>query len=145
MVNLVQDFLVVSRGSQIRAVGSSSAPIVFTSVNDMIGSVTESSAGQWGGIVILGKAPTNKCDPAALASCKIEAEGNAGPYGGDKPTDNSGIMKFVQVKYAGYEVIKDNELNGVTFAGVGSGTVVDYLQVHNNLDDGVESSAALLI
>ncbi len=132
------DFLVVSRGSQIRAVGSAAAPIVFTSVNDMIGSATENSAGQWGGIVILGKAPTNKCDQAALASCKIEAEGNAGPYGGDKPTDNSGILKFVQVKYAGFEVIKDNELNGVTFAGVGSATVVDYLQVHNNMDDGVE-------
>lgn len=132
------DFLVVSRGSQIRAVGSANAPIVFTSVNDMIGTANDTSAGQWGGIVILGKAPTNKCDAAALASCKIEAEGNAGPYGGDKPNDNSGILKFVQVKYAGYEVVKDNELNGITFAGVGNGTVVDYVQVHNNSDDGVE-------
>ena len=104
----------------------------------MIGTANDASAGQWGGIVLLGKAPTNKCDAAALAACKIEAEGNAGPYGGDRPTDSSGILKFVQVKYAGYEVIKDNELNGVTFAGVGSGTVVDYLQVHNNSDDGVE-------
>ena len=132
------DFLVVARGSKISAVGSANAPIVFTSVNDMIGTANDASAGQWGGIVLLGKAPTNKCDAAALASCKIEAEGNAGPYGGDRPTDSSGILKFVQVKYAGYEVIKDNELNGVTFAGVGSGTVVDYLQVHNNSDDGVE-------
>lgn len=132
------DFLVIARGSKIRAVGSSSNPIVFTSVNDMIGSVTEDSTAQWGGLVILGKAPSNKCDQAALATCKIEAEGNAGPYGGDKPDDNSGILKFVQVKYAGYEVLTDNELNGITFAGVGSGTVVEYIQVHNNLDDGVE-------
>jgi hypothetical protein len=132
------DYLVIARGSQIRAVGTSSNPIVFTSVNDMIGSVTEDSTAQWGGIVILGKAPSNKCDQAALATCKIEAEGNAGPYGGDKPEDNSGILKFVQVKYAGFEVLTDNELNGITFAGVGSGTVVDYIQVHNNLDDGVE-------
>jgi hypothetical protein len=132
------DFLVVARGSKLNAVGAANAPIVFTSVNDMIGTANDSSAGQWGGIVLLGKAPTNKCDPAALASCKIEAEGNAGPYGGDKPTDSSGILKYVQVKYAGYEVIKDNELNGITFAGVGSGTVVDYVQVHNNMDDGVE-------
>lgn len=132
------DFLVVSRGSQIRAVGSATAPIVFTSVNDIIGTANETSAGQWGGMVILGRAPTNKCDANALADCKIEAEGNAGPYGGDKPNDNSGILKFVQVKYAGYEVVKDNELNGITFAGVGAATVVDYVQVHNNLDDGVE-------
>lgn len=132
------DFLVVSRGSKISAVGTASAPVVFTSINDLIGTANDTSSGQWGGIVILGRAPSNKCDAAALANCKIEAEGNAGPYGGDEPTDSSGILKFVQVKYSGYEVIKDNELNGVTFAGVGSGTTVDYLQVHNSSDDGVE-------
>lgn len=132
------DYLVIARGSQIRAVGTSASPIVFTSVNDMIGSVNEDSTAQWGGLVLLGRAPSNKCDAAALAGCKIEAEGNAGPYGGDKPEDNSGILKFVQVKYAGFEVLTDNELNGITFAGVGSGTTVDYIQVHNNLDDGVE-------
>ena len=95
-------------------------------------------AGQWGGIVLLGKAPTNKCDAAALANCKIEAEGNAGPYGGADAADNSGVLKYVRVKHAGYEVLQDNELNGITFAGVGRGTTVEYIQVHNNLDDGVE-------
>jgi hypothetical protein len=71
-------------------------------------------------------------------SCSIQAEGNAGPYGGYNAADNSGVYKYIQIKYAGYEVIKDNELNGLTLAGVGSGTVVQNVQVHANLDDGLE-------
>lgn len=132
------DYLVIARGSKIQAIGTHSEPIVFTSVNDMLGLSDENSFGEWGGVVILGNAPTNKCDPAALASCQVEAEGEAGPYGGNNPEDNSGALRYVQVKYAGFEVIPDNELNGITFAGVGSGTRVEYIQVHNNLDDGVE-------
>ncbi|MDP5136199.1 hypothetical protein ORJ04_09580 [Rheinheimera baltica] len=132
------DYLVVARGSKIQAVGTETAPIVMTSVNDMLGLSDEESSAEWGGLVILGKAPTNKCDQANLASCQVEAEGEAGPYGGDNPDDNSGALKYVQVRYAGFEVIPDNELNGITFAGVGRGTTVEYIQVHNNLDDGVE-------
>lgn len=130
------DYLVISRGSKIQAVGTASAPIVFTSVNDMLGLSDEESAGQWGGMVLLGNAPTNKCPD--LTNCAVEAEGEAGKYGGNNPEDNSGALKYVQVKYAGYEVIPDNELNGITFAGVGRGTTVEYIQVHNNVDDGVE-------
>jgi trimeric autotransporter adhesin len=132
------DYLVVARGSKIQAVGTASAPIIMTSVNDMLGLSDNESAAEWGGLVLLGKAPTNKCDQANLASCQVEAEGEAGPYGGDNPDDNSGALKYVQVRYAGFEVIPDNELNGITFAGVGRGTTVEYIQVHNNLDDGVE-------
>ncbi|MDP5142850.1 hypothetical protein ORJ00_08865 [Rheinheimera baltica] len=132
------DYLVVARGSKIQAVGTETAPIVMTSVNDMLGLSDEESSAEWGGLVILGKAPTNKCDQANLASCQVEAEGEAGPYGGDNPDDNSGALKYVQVRFAGFEVIPDNELNGITFAGVGRGTTVEYIQVHNNLDDGVE-------
>ncbi|MCA1929010.1 hypothetical protein [Rheinheimera sp.] len=132
------DYLVIARGSKIQAVGTASNPIVMTSVNDMLGLSNDESAGQWGGLVLLGKAPTNKCNQADLANCKVEAEGEAGPYGGANPDDSSGALKYVQVRYAGFEVIPDNELNGITFAGVGRGTVVDYIQVHNNVDDGVE-------
>lgn len=132
------DFLVVSRGSKINAVGSKDKPIVFTSLTDLVGGSNDASAGQWGGMVLLGQAPSNACNQAELASCSIESEGDAGPYGGDKMDDNSGILKYVVVKYAGYEVLPDNELNGITFAGVGSATTVDYVQVHNNLDDGIE-------
>ncbi|MDF3124587.1 hypothetical protein [Rheinheimera sp. 1928-s] len=132
------DYLVVARGSKIQAVGTATNPIIMTSVNDMLGLSDEESTAEWGGLVLLGKAPTNKCDQANLANCQVEAEGEAGPYGGDDPEDNSGALKYVQVRYAGFEVIPDNELNGITFAGVGSGTTVEYIQVHNNLDDGVE-------
>ena len=132
------DYLVIARGSKIQAVGTVDAPIVMTSVNDMLGLSDNESTAEWGGLVLLGNAPSNKCDQAALASCEIQAEGEAGPYGGADPEDNSGALKYVQVRYAGFEVIPDNELNGITFAGVGRGTNVEYIQVHNNLDDGVE-------
>ena len=132
------DYLVVARGSKIQAVGTATAPIIMTSVNDMLGLSNNESAAEWGGLVLLGKAPTNKCDQANLASCQVEAEGEAGPYGGANPDDSSGALKYLQVRYAGFEVIPDNELNGITFAGVGRGTKVEYIQVHNNLDDGVE-------
>ena len=132
------DYLVIARGSKIQAVGTAANPIIMTSVNDMLGLSDEESAAEWGGLVLLGKAPTNKCNQADLANCKVEAEGEAGPYGGSNPEDNSGALKYVQVRYAGFEVIPDNELNGITFAGVGRGTTVEYIQVHNNLDDGVE-------
>lgn len=132
------DYLVVARGSKIQAVGTATNPIIMTSVNDMLGLSDEESAAEWGGLVLLGKAPTNKCNAADLANCQVQAEGEAGPYGGADPEDNSGALKYVQVRYAGFEVIPDNELNGITFAGVGRGTAVEYIQVHNNLDDGVE-------
>jgi hypothetical protein len=132
------DYLVVARGSKIQAVGTATNPIIMTSVNDMLGLSDDESAAEWGGLVLLGKAPTNKCDQANLATCQVEAEGEAGPYGGANPDDSSGALKYVQVRYAGFEVIPDNELNGITFAGVGRGTTVEYIQVHNNLDDGVE-------
>ncbi len=138
------DFLVVRRGSQIEAVGSAGAPITFTSVQDMTGE--ETSIGQWGGLVLLGNAPTNLCNTgddasasdAELENCGVSAEGDAGLYGGNQPEDSSGILRYVIVKHAGRALAAGDELNGISFAGVGSGTEVDYIQVHENLDDGVE-------
>ena len=130
------DFLVITRGSKIEANGTAANPIVMTSVQDIIGSPT--AAGQWGGLVLLGNAPSNKCNQADLASCEIQAEGEAGPYGGANWEDNSGRLNYVVVKHAGFEVIPDNELNGITFAGVGSGTKCSNIQVHQNVDDGIE-------
>ncbi|GAB58128.1 hypothetical protein [Rheinheimera nanhaiensis] len=132
------DYLVVARGSKIQAVGTANAPIIMTSVNDMLGLSDDESTAEWGGLVLLGNAPTTKCDQANLENCQVEAEGEAGPYGGADPDDDSGALRYVQVRYAGFEVLPDNELNGITFAGVGRGTEVEYIQVHNNLDDGVE-------
>ncbi|WP_286049615.1 hypothetical protein [Rheinheimera sp. KL1] len=128
------DFLVVTRGSKIVAEGTAANPITMTSVQDVIGSPT--AEGQWGGLVLLGKAPTSACPD--LNNCGPLSEGDAGPYGGPDAADSSGSLNYVIVKHAGYEVLPGNELNGITFAGVGSGTKCSNIQVHQNLDDGIE-------
>ncbi|MCF8060773.1 MAG: hypothetical protein K9K67_15830 [Bacteriovoracaceae bacterium] len=132
------DFLVISRGSQIFAQGTKEAPIVFTT-----GNVGNTDRGQWGGLILNGNAPINTCGTYTAANpCEATGEGpgarGTGVYGGNNPTDNSGVLKYVRVEFAGFEVSPDNELNGVAFQGVGNGTIVDYIQVHKNADDGVE-------
>ena len=133
------DFLVVNRGSQIVAAGTSTSPIIFTSDEDLNGSNIGDERGQWGGLIINGNAPINNCaDPFVPASCETSGEGGTGSYGGNDANDDSGLLNFVRVQYAGFEITTDNELNGISFQGVGDGTEVDFIQVHNNDDDGVE-------
>ena len=137
------DYLVVQRGSKIEAKGTASQPIVFTHSSVLDGSLSnpDTASGLWGGLVVLGKAPINKCsnDVRGTASCEKLVEGATDALmGGATPNDNSGTLRFVRVEYAGYEIFPGNELNGITFGGVGSGTTVDYVQVHNNQDDCVE-------
>lgn len=129
------DFLVINRGSKIHANGSPLAPIVMTSANDA--EADYSTRGQWGGLIINGNAPINGCTPGTLI-CEAQGEGSTGLYGGNDPDDDSGNLNYLQVRYAGFEITPDNELNGIAFQGVGRGTNVDYVQVHNNSDDGVE-------
>ncbi|MGM0482015.1 MAG: hypothetical protein ACQEQZ_08800 [Pseudomonadota bacterium] len=131
------DYLVVSRDSQIMAEGTAEDPIIMTSSQDVLGE--ETAAGQWGGFIILGNAPSNKC-PADGSDCALQVEGaeEGSVFGGTDETDNSGVLKYFVVKHAGFEIAPDNELNGITFGGVGSGTTVEYLQVHGNADDGIE-------
>jgi hypothetical protein len=136
-----EDFLVISRGSQILARGTAMAPITLTALDDINGAVSAGSRGLWGGLVINGFAPINDCPEGAAggsAACTKEGEANSGIFGGDNPADNSGVLQYVVVKYAGSNVDPENQLNGIAFQGVGSGTTVEYIQVHNNLDDGVE-------
>lgn len=143
------DFLVVQRGSAINAIGTASQPIVFTAranfQNDVSGSgsVNNDSIGLFGGIVILGRAPINDCDAAGAAGgdadCQTAIEGTTGAfYGGNRPNDSSGTLRYVQVRYPGFEVSDGNELNGISMGGVGNGTEVSYVQVHNSSDDGIE-------
>ncbi|MEZ5596119.1 MAG: hypothetical protein R3E84_06950 [Pseudomonadales bacterium] len=136
------DFLVISRGSQIVANGTRLAPVTFTSQSDLEGQADlASTRGEWGGVVINGNAPINDCPEGATGgttACTKEGEANSGLFGGDDPTDNSGVLNYVVVKFAGSNVDPENQLNGIAFQGVGSGTQVDYVQVHNNLDDGIE-------
>jgi len=134
---------VVNRGSQLFAEGTATRPIVFTSRSNMEGNVNASSIGQWGGIVVLGRAPIHTCVGAGATpgtvNCQSAVEGLTGAfYGGGTATDSSGRFDYIQVRYPGFEVAPGNELNGITFAGVGSGTFANHLQVHNSSDDGIE-------
>ena len=137
-----EDFLVISRGSQIRARGTKNAPITLTAESDLMGTGNASTdRGLWGGLVINGNAPINDCPEGAdggTAGCTKEGEANSGLFGGDDPNDSSGMLKYVVVKFAGSNVDPENQLNGIAFQGIGDGTVVDYIEVYNNLDDGIE-------
>ena len=123
-------YLVVDRGGQLHANGSREKPVVFTYVDEA--DANETTTGQWGGLVLNGSAPLN------VGGGTAEGEGNSGTYGGDNPDDSSGVMTFMQVRYAGQNFTEEDELNGIAFQGTGSGTLVDYIQVHNNSDDGIE-------
>ena len=120
--------LVIDRGAQIIADGTREAPIVFTSDQP----VGFRARGDWGGLIINGRAPLNLPGGIGLG------EGDTGAYGGTDPNDNSGILRYVRVEYAGIEFSPDNELNGIAFQGVGRGTIVENIQVSHNKDDGIE-------
>jgi hypothetical protein len=132
------DYLLVNRGSQLFAEGTATNPIVFTSRQNVEGTTNENSQGQWGGIVLAGRAPQANCQLTAPVTCTGTVEGTSAFYGGNTPADNSGRVRYVQIKYSGFEISSGNELQGLTLAGVGSGTTVEFVQVHNSSDDGIE-------
>jgi len=135
------DYLIVNRGSQIFAEGTPTNPIIFTSRQNVEGTTTTSSQGQWGGIVLAGRAPQANCSVFPLVlpvTCTGAVEGTSASFGGNTPTDNSGRIRYVQIKFSGFEISPGNELQGLTMAGVGSGTTVEFVQVHNSSDDGIE-------
>lgn len=145
-----KDFVIINRGSQMFAVGSAAAPITFTSVSDVNGTVGPEDVQQWGGMVINGFGVTNKCaytgtrgvDLAVDGECHVDAEGAAGldesQYGGDNDLDGSGRLEYVVVKHTGATVGNGDELNGISFGGVGSNTIVNNLEVYSTFDDGIE-------
>ena len=120
--------LIVKRGGRLNAIGTRTAPIVFTS-DQPVGS---RSRGDWGGIIINGRAPVN------LEGGEGAGEGDTGVYGGNNPNDNSGSLRYVRVEFAGVEFSPDNELNGIAFQGVGRGGSYEFIQVHMNRDDALE-------
>jgi len=139
------DYLLVNRGSQLFANGTRQNPIIMTSENDITNTGDRATAiGEWGGLVLLGRAPINRCRDAATpgsVQCENLIEGVTNPdglYGGILADDSTGSMTFLQVKYAGFEIAPGNELNGITLGGVGRGTTFEYIQVHNGSDDGIE-------
>lgn len=139
--NSGSDYLLVNRGSQIFAEGEADDPIILTSRANVEGTATENSIGQWGGLVINGRAPTTDgcgaVTPPNIA-CEAQVEGSNAFYGGNSPSDNSGRIRYVRLSYSGFEIAPNNELNGITLAGVGNGTTFEYVQVHNSSDDGIE-------
>lgn len=132
------DYLIINRGSQIFAEGTATNPIIFTSRQNIEGTTGENSHGQWGGIVIAGRAPQAGCQLTAPVTCSGQVEGTDAFYGGNSPNDNSGRLRYVQIRYSGFEIATGNELQALTLAGVGSGTTVEYIQSHNSSDDGIE-------
>ncbi|WP_461491464.1 T9SS C-terminal target domain-containing protein [Pontibacter sp. HJ8] len=120
--------LIIERGAQIIARGTAEKPIVFTS-NEAPGA---RKAGDWGGLIILGNAPVNLGSAAAIEG------GVDRMYGGSKADDNSGVLKYVRVEFGGIAYQTDNEINGITFGGVGSGTEIDFVQVSYSGDDSFE-------
>ncbi|MFZ8928413.1 MAG: hypothetical protein ACO2YY_04380 [Pseudohongiellaceae bacterium] len=127
------DFLWIDRGAKIFANGTASEPITMTSANDA--DATATTRGEWGGLVINGNAVINGC---STPPCESAGEGNSGMYGGSDDTDSSGSLTYLRVKYPGFLINDLDELNGIAFQGTGSGTIVDYVQVHNSQDDGIE-------
>jgi len=144
-------FMIINRGSQLFAVGTADNPITFTSVSDVNGTVGPEDVQQWGGMVINGFAVTNKCAYtgtrgqagfAQVGNCSVEAEGAAGldesHYGGDNDADSSGRLEYVVVKHTGATVGSGDELNGISFGGVGSNTIIRNIEMYSTYDDGVE-------
>jgi hypothetical protein len=120
--------LCIERGAQIIAEGTLEKPIIFTSGKN----AGERSPGDWGGIVILGRAKTNRSSEPTI-------EGGIGrPFGGTNDADNSGILKYVRIEYAGIAALPNSEINALTLGGVGSGTVIEYVQTIYANDDAFE-------
>jgi hypothetical protein len=125
--------LVITRGAKIRATGTAAEPIVFTSSSR----VGERRSGDWGGVVLLGAAPIN------VGAGENQVEGidpseSRASYGGTDSSHECGALSYVRIEFAGFELSTDNELNGLTVAGCGSSTKLDYVQVHKGKDDGIE-------
>ncbi len=123
--------LVIQRGSKIIANGTASQPIIFTSERNP----GEREPGDWGGVVICGRAINNR--PNTQAGRELEG-GYGAFHGGTDDTDNSGSLKYVRVEFAGIPVQPDREVNSFTFGSVGAGTTLEYLQASNGLDDSFE-------
>jgi len=120
--------LCIERGAQIIAEGTALKPIIFTSGKP----AGEKQPGDWGGIVLLGRAKTNRTSEPTI-------EGGIGrPYGGTNDLDNSGVLRYVRIEYAGIAAMPNSEINALTLGGVGSGTIIEYVQTIYANDDAFE-------
>ncbi|MDJ0644800.1 MAG: hypothetical protein QNJ57_02350 [Flavobacteriaceae bacterium] len=138
--------LIVARGATINAAGTATRPIIFTSTQDNIAvgqtagtNLDENDRGLWGGVLILGNAPSSfKGDVDEVQIEGIPADDTFGLYGGDQADDNSGVFQYVSIRHGGALIGEGNEINGLTLGGVGTGTIIDNVEVVANVDDGIE-------
>ena len=126
----VNAYIAIQQGAQIDAVGTSSNPIVLTSNS------SSPSSGDWGGLVICGRASINSTPDGSTDTATSEVGGLS--YGGNVDADNSGTVSYVRIEYAGGAIDGNAELNGLSLYAVGSGTTIDYVQIFEGSDDGVE-------
>ncbi|WP_372757008.1 hypothetical protein [Mariniflexile sp.] len=138
--------LIIDQGGKLMAEGTADEPIIFTSVLDNItvgqkkgSNLTIANVGLWGGIIVLGKAPISVSGDVVTNQIEgIPATDSFGQYGGNEPADNSGVLKYISIRHGGITIGNDNEINGLTLGGVGSGTTIDHIEVVANQDDAVE-------
>lgn len=147
--------LLVARGGKLMAEGTADMPIIFTSVADEImpsdiaagnfasPNLSPSQNGLWGGVLICGRAKISASNSAGTAANEVQIEGiptsdQNGLYGGSDNADNSGVLKYISIRHGGTNIGAGNEINGLTLAGVGSGTVIENIEIVGNQDDGVE-------
>lgn len=143
--------LLVARGGKLMAEGRADAPIIFTTVADEITPEQMASGnfaspnldpdlqGLWGGVLIMGYAPSSfPGDVSEFAIEGIPPSDPSGLYGGNDPADNSGVIKYISIRHGGSNIGEGNEINGLTLGGVGSGTIIEYVEVVANADDGIE-------
>ena len=139
-------FICIARGGKIDAQGTADKPIIMTSVADDIqigqkngSNLDASNVGLWGGLLVLGKAPGSfKNDVVEYQIEGIPAEETNGLYGGNDPADNSGVINYLSIRHGGTSIGEDNEINGLTLGGVGTGTTISNVEVIGNQDDGIE-------
>lgn len=138
--------LVVTRGGKIMAEGTADAPIIFTAEADNIALGQKSGSNLkrddnklWGGVILLGDAPISAEKGDTESNIEgIPAEDGYGVYGGSNANHNAGVMKYVSIRHGGISIGEGNEINGLTFGGVGSGTVIENIEIYATLDDGME-------
>jgi len=138
--------LVIAKGGKLNAVGTASSPIIFTSVLDniekgqLVGTnLSETDNGKWGGVIVLGNAPISAQNGDTQAQIEgVPVTDTYGAFGGNNPTDNSGILSYISIRHGGALIGAGNEINGLTLGGVGSGTTISNIEVIANLDDGIE-------
>jgi hypothetical protein len=143
--------LLIARGGKLDAQGTAALPIIFTSVADEITPANVATGdfnspnldptvnGLWGGVIILGKAKISASgDPIEVQIEGIPTSDANGLYGGSDDADNSGVIKYISIRHGGANIGSGNEINGLTLGGVGSGTVIENVEVVANQDDGIE-------